>query len=53
MIQMGFDQKRCERAWNTFGNEEEAVAWLCENIDDAPPVIKSTKRRPAKRVKKN
>jgi len=52
MVQMGFDQKRCERAWNTFGNEEEAVAWLLDGVDDAPVAKVSTKRKPKQAIKR-
>lgn len=50
MIQMGFDSDKCERAWSTFGNEEEALAWLCDNNVESeiePVALKvSTKRKP-------
>lgn len=33
MIQMGFDPEKSLRAWKTFKNEEQAIAWLCDNIE--------------------
>lgn len=57
MIQMGFDPEKSLRAWKTFKNEEQAIAWLCDNIEtieaegDAPSAHVTTKRKPKKTKK--